>query len=379
MHYRLDIRAHVIDRGVHGDLTRAFGTTGDLIALAIDDDHVIALHHALADTGGGGKNPLRVQTDGNVAIIGGNPALLKYQLADFTDVLAVFTLSLYHAGISDCSRSYHGEPETETAAPPSFLSEGKKRVKPLQFAMLVVVGVIAGVSLMMLWDELHHGVEGSTAAVPAIAEAPGSPPNASRSIPDADPGSLVPAIETRRITPIRTRAHFLLSPTARVDGIPALPEAPSVAPNPTVLTPPAHLLPENLTPAPPRPAASRKVTLNAGIIIPVRLVDNLSIGRNKPGDAFAATLEQQLIAGNYVIAERGARVEGRVLASDSALVLALTRIRLSDGQDVAIRTDSWERRSDPLDQRPPTAVSMPARTNLRFRLGVPVSVTERAR
>ena len=252
-------------------------------------------------------------------------------------------------------------------------------MKTLQFATLVVVGGIAGVSLVMLWDELHQGVEVSTAAVSRIDEAPGSPPNASRSIPDAEPGQLVSTIGNRRPTPIRTRAHFLLSPTARVEKIPALPEPPSIAPNPIVLTPPARLLPENLTLAPPRPAALRKVTLNAGTIIPVRLVDNLSIGRNKPGDPFAATLDQELIAGNYVVAERGARVEGRVLASDSALVLALTRIRLSDGQDVTIRTDSWERRSDPLDQRPATAVTMPARTNLRFRLGVPVSLTERAR
>ena len=252
-------------------------------------------------------------------------------------------------------------------------------MKTLQFAMLVVVGGIAGVSLMMLWDELHYGVEVSTSAIPDITSASSSPPNASRSIPDVEPDRSMTTSATRRVTPVRIRAHALRLTTAGVDRIPALPEPPAVAPKPIVLTPPARLLPENLTPAPPRPADLRKVTLNAGTIIPVRLVDNLSIGRNKPGDGFVATLQQELIAGNYVIAERGARVEGRVLASDSALVLALTRIRLSDGQEVTIRTDSWERRSDPLDQRPATAISIPTRTDLRFRLGVPVSVTERAR
>ena len=249
-------------------------------------------------------------------------------------------------------------------------------MKTLQFAMLVVVGGIAGVSLMMLWDELHYGVEVSASAIPDITSASSSPPDASRSIPDVEPGRVITPSDTRRVTPVGMRAHALRLPVAR---IPTLPEPPSVAPNPTVLAPPAHLLPENLTPAPPHPTDPRKVTLNAGTIIPVRLVDTLSIGRNKPGDPFVAMLEQELVAGNYVIAERGARVEGRVLASDSALVLALTRIRLSDGQEVTIRTDSWERRSDPVDQRPATAISMPARTNLRFRLGVPVSVTEQAR
>lgn len=253
-------------------------------------------------------------------------------------------------------------------------------MKTLHFAMLVVVGSVAGVSFVMLWDELHHSAEiPAPAIIPVVATAPGSTSDTDRSVPDTEPVRPAPAAAAPRITRVRTRVHALRLPAARTGRIPALPEPPSVTPDPTLLAPPARLLPENLTPAPPRPADPRKVTLNAGTIIPVRLVDTLSIGRNKPGDRFAATLEQELIAGNYVIAERGARVEGRVLASDSALVLALTRIRLSDGQDVTIRTDSWERRSDPLEQRPPTAISMPARTNLRFRLGTPVSLTERAR
>jgi hypothetical protein len=96
------------------------------------------------------------------------------------------------------------------------------------------------------------------------------------------------------------------------------------------------------------------VTLNAGTLIPVRLVDGLSSERNVPGDAFQATLDKELVVDGFVIAERGARVEGRVVASDrggkvrgvSALAVELTRIRTSDGQNVAVQTDSFERHAE---------------------------------
>jgi hypothetical protein len=56
-----------------------------------------------------------------------------------------------------------------------------------------------------------------------------------------------------------------------------------------------------------------------------------------------------------VIAERGARVEGRVVASNpggkmkggAGIAVELTRLHTSDGQSVAIQTDSFERHAEP--------------------------------
>jgi hypothetical protein len=53
-----------------------------------------------------------------------------------------------------------------------------------------------------------------------------------------------------------------------------------------------------------------KVTLNAGMLLPVRLVDGLSSEHAAPGDAFLATKE--LVVDGFAIAERGA-VWGRLL------------------------------------------------------------------
>jgi len=89
-------------------------------------------------------------------------------------------------------------------------------------------------------------------------------------------------------------------------------------------------------------------------MIPVRLVDGLTSERNLPGDSFTATLDKELVADGFVIAERGARVEGRVLASDkggrvkgvSSLAVELVRLNTSDGQKVVIQTDGFERRAE---------------------------------
>ncbi len=96
------------------------------------------------------------------------------------------------------------------------------------------------------------------------------------------------------------------------------------------------------------------VTLNAGTLLQVRLVDGLTTERNVAGDTFTGTLDQELVADGFIIAERGARVEGRVVTSDRAgrvrgvasLTVELTRVRLSDGQWVRLATDPFERRAE---------------------------------
>jgi hypothetical protein len=96
------------------------------------------------------------------------------------------------------------------------------------------------------------------------------------------------------------------------------------------------------------------VTLNAGTLIPVRLVDGLTSERNVPGDGFTATLDKEIVVDGFVIAERGARVEGRVVSSDkggrvkgvSAIQVELLRLRTSDGQTVEVQTDGFERRAE---------------------------------
>lgn len=134
---------------------------------------------------------------------------------------------------------------------------------------------------------------------------------------------------------------------------PAAAPTPPLTPEQPKETPPGNMEPEEVTPlpapipAPPEPAHT--VTLNAGRLIPVRLVDGLSLERNQVGDRFAATLYRELDADGFVLAERGARVEGRVMIADRSaktLGIELTSVATSDRQFVSIQTDRFDKHTE---------------------------------
>jgi len=91
------------------------------------------------------------------------------------------------------------------------------------------------------------------------------------------------------------------------------------------------------------------VTITAGTLLPVRIGETLSTARNQPGDTFLATLDQPLVIDGFVIAERGARLEGRVVESEPAgrvkgtshLAVEIVRVNTADGQRIRIRTASF--------------------------------------
>jgi hypothetical protein len=155
--------------------------------------------------------------------------------------------------------------------------------------------------------------------------------------------------------------------------------------SPTIAPPPVSTEPEHAPPATPPVSAApapepHQATLNAGLLLPVRLVDGLSSERAVPGDVFLAMLDQELVADGFVIAERGARVEGRVVAADrggkargvAALAVELTGLHTSDGQAVAIRTDSFFKHAEAAKP-----AELPSETRVTFRLKSPVPLTER--
>jgi hypothetical protein len=82
--------------------------------------------------------------------------------------------------------------------------------------------------------------------------------------------------------------------------------------------------------------------------IPVRLDESLSTERNVAGDVFQASLAEPLVVDNLVIAERGARVTGRILDAQKSgrLGLALSTVATSDGQRVLISTEPWTKQVD---------------------------------
>jgi hypothetical protein len=163
--------------------------------------------------------------------------------------------------------------------------------------------------------------------------------------------------------------------------------------------------------------------------LPVRLGESLSSEHNQAGDTFTGTLDAPLSAGGFVIAEKGARVEGRVVEAQKSghakgkatLALELTKLDTSDGQQVDIKTETLRKQGTTMatgDQvgvvaaaagigaiigaiagggkgaaigagaggaaggggvvaTRDKAVSLPTESKITFRLSAPVTITER--
>jgi hypothetical protein len=253
-------------------------------------------------------------------------------------------------------------------------------MRPVNIVLLVLAGAIGGAVVMRVVQrpqpQQAAEVETSapaapapspiatTAAIPAApAETPPVEPPATLAAPPAPvvkahggkdaPGGLF--YRPKRVA-FRHPAVPMAAPivVAQVQRPPAAaPSTPAPTPEQPKETPPGNMEPQDATPVPtqiPVTPEPHTVTLNAGMSIPVRLVDSLSLERNHVGDRFAATLDSELVAGDFVIAERGARVEGVVVTADTArktLSIELTRVTTSDRQDVTIQTERFEKRNEP--------------------------------
>ena len=242
-------------------------------------------------------------------------------------------------------------------------------MKPAQIVLLVVLGAIGGAITTKVMQRQpaplpavaqNQTPEPPAVAPPAAAPAPVEEPAKPSSVESPAPAE-APAKRVRAPQPIKHRPAPPVSrpvEVARTEPTPVVTPAPPLAtaePAPTVAAPPepARPEPEHVTPA-PRPPEPHTVTLNAGMLLPVRLVDGLSSERNMSGDTFIATLDKEVVVDGFVIAERGARVEGRVVASDrggkvkgvAGIAVELTRLHTADGQAVAVHTDSFERHAE---------------------------------
>jgi hypothetical protein len=96
------------------------------------------------------------------------------------------------------------------------------------------------------------------------------------------------------------------------------------------------------------------VTISAGTLIDVRLGETLSSDKHQAGDTFFAALAEPLIVDGFVIAERGARAEGRIVEvleagrvkGTASLTIELTKVTTSDGQKIPVRTASFLRKGE---------------------------------
>jgi len=217
-------------------------------------------------------------------------------------------------------------------------------------AFVLGAAVAAGVVLFVVKRESAPPQPAPVAStsMPAAPAPEAAPPQPA---PVAEPmQTMKPAPgRTSRLSP---RHASLRTEAAEAPAAPAAPApaAPQAAP-PAQPAAPAPAVARQEQPVAPPPPEPKRVTLTAGTLLSVRLMEALSSDRVQAGDSFSATLDQPVVVDGYVIAERGARVSGKVISAEKAgrvkglaqLSVELTQFTTSDGQKIHIQTDPFVR------------------------------------
>lgn len=226
---------------------------------------------------------------------------------------------------------------------------------------------------------VYFGVrpDGTPVAAPIVeAPKPPLPPVVTQTVPPPPPQPVVAQVPASiHHVPVREKPSPMPPPVRRrPEVVIAKPEVviaknvpPPVDPVPQTAPPPVPAPPLVVAPPPRAPSeivpvqnvslpasnvetrVPHTVTLAAGTSLPVRIGETLSSARNQPGDTFLATLTQPLVIDGWIIAERGARVEGRVVDASQAgrvkgashLGISIVRLATADGQNIRIRTEPF--------------------------------------
>jgi BON domain-containing protein len=107
----------------------------------------------------------------------------------------------------------------------------------------------------------------------------------------------------------RSRRHSGAAQASSAPSAETAPEAPLEAPQQAAAPPPSA------PPAPPQPV---RVTVPAGTVVTVRMIDSIDSARNRPGEQFAASLEAPIVVGDRVAVPRGADARVRLVEAKSA-------------------------------------------------------------
>ena len=234
----------------------------------------------------------------------------------------------------------------------------------------MIAAALAGGLVVKMTQGPAPGVAVQTpvAKAPAISRPPVQEPAPEINKPSPVAQTKPPAPAPKAIAPVAAKTHAQIAhsnpinlpppyqppvqPPAKVvpPAAPQEPVAPPPTPAPVVASVEPLAPPEPVRePEPLPPAAPRQATVRTGTSIAVRLDESLSSDRKLPGDTFSASLAEPVVADGLVIAERGARVTGRVtdvkragrLSGTSMLQLELSSITTADCQRVGVYSEPW--------------------------------------
>ena len=119
-------------------------------------------------------------------------------------------------------------------------------------------------------------------------------------------------------------------------------------------------------PSIPPPRAPRTYTLDAEQPIAVYTTTTLSTKTSQAGEKFIATLAEPIVDGDWVIAKKGARVEGVIVDSDpgarvkgvASIAVTLESLTLADGRTVPITASRYTREAKSTKKKDATKIGI---------------------
>ena len=125
----------------------------------------------------------------------------------------------------------------------------------------------------------------------------------------------------------------------------------SASPTPDATSDPGAAAGSNA--AAPAPTPPRVFTIRSGARITIFTARELSTKTAKDGDRFTASLARPIVDGDWVIAKKGATVEGVIVNSDpggrvkgrASMTVKLRSLQLADGRTVDLSTNSYTKQA----------------------------------
>lgn len=150
-----------------------------------------------------------------------------------------------------------------------------------------------------------------TIVPPTMAAAPQVPEPAAAS--ETQPARVAPPKPARHAARVRHTPRA--SEPAAAEAAETVPAAPVPVASAAAETPPAAAP----TPAaPPKPREPERMTIPAGTVVTVRMIDSIDSSTHRPGEEFAATLDTPVVVDDRVVIRRGADARVRLIESRSA-------------------------------------------------------------
>ncbi len=223
-------------------------------------------------------------------------------------------------------------------------------MKAIQIAILAAL-VVAGVLLYKVW----RGQQAEPPAPTAVTQTPAPSVVTEQADTPSREAAAAPAPAPRKPSPVPSSQPPKKEPSRAAQTAAPAPAQTETSTPATPASPPVQGRQETAAaPRAPAPPPARTVTIPAATLISVRLSETLESDKMQPGDSFLGVLDSPLVVDGLVIAEKGARVEGRVVEVEqagrvkgrAALGIQLVRFETSDGQRVVIQTETFRKEAE---------------------------------